>query len=286
MAGLFFSCNRLQGVCFAPALTDYPQQAATTLVLKKPLREISGIIYHKEGEIAAVNDEEGKLFIIDLATNNLKPIRFGKKGDYEGLCRTPEGYYVLKSNGDLYLLDSITGKQLAQFKHKFGKHYDFESLCYDARFNRLLLICKACGRDEPYTYAWAFDLEKHSLLPEPVLTIDWRDIRRLGKDDTIEFQPSSAEYHPITGQLFILSSVGKVLAICDADGKPESVHGLNPDLFPQPEGLCFAPNGDLYISNEGRQAKGTLMFFPYQPNGSARLNNAKQTDDSTQQGKK
>lgn len=265
IACLTVSCNRLKGVCFSPALPDYPNQPASTLVLKKPLREVSGISYHNPGELAAINDEEGKLFILQLKNNKLNTHSFGKKGDYEGITRTPEGYYILKSNGDLHLLDGRTGVQLAIYKSKFNKFTEFESLCFDSRKNRLLLICKTCGRDEPFVYAWAFDLATHTLDAEPVFRINWQDIRRLGKDDTIDFKPSSAEFHPVTGKLFILSSTAKILVQCSFEGKPEFVYGLNADLFPQPEGLCFSPNGDMYISNEGRQSKASLLFFPYQP---------------------
>jgi len=36
---------------------------------------------------------------------------------------------------------------------------------------------------------------------------------------------------------------------------------LDPVLFNQPEGLTFAPNGDLYISNEGGEGVATILKF-------------------------
>jgi len=36
-------------------------------------------------------------------------------------------------------------------------------------------------------------------------------------------------------------------------------------LFPQPEGLTFKTNGDMYISNEGISSKGTLIKFTFMP---------------------
>ncbi len=259
------SCNRLQGVCFVPALPGYNNQPENTVLLQKSLREISGISYHNPEELAAINDEQGKLFILNSKTGKTRTINFGKKGDYEDIVRTPEGYYILRSDGNLYLIDELNGQLLNSFPLHFSKHTEFESLCYDKVKNRILLICKTCGREEPVVYGWEFSLDTHTLNEEPVLRIGWEVFRRLGKDNTIEFQPSATAFHPITNELFILSSTAKTLAICDSEGNPKAVYGLNPDLFQQPEGLCFSPNGDLYISNEGRQSKATLLNFPYQP---------------------
>jgi uncharacterized protein YjiK len=34
-------------------------------------------------------------------------------------------------------------------------------------------------------------------------------------------------------------------------------------MLKQPEGICFAPEGDLYISSEGRGADGFILRFAY-----------------------
>jgi len=259
------SCNQLSGVCFVPALPGYPNQPSHTLFLKKTLREISGISFHNNNQLVAINDEQGKLFVLTTASGKINTLSFGEKGDYEDIVRTSEGYYVLRSDGSLFLLDGRNGKLLADYPLSFSKYTEFESIAYDQEQNRLLLFCKNCGQTEPVVFGWAFNLNTHLLEEQPVIQIGWDVFRRLAKDDTIEFQPSAAAFHPITGKLYMLSSTAKLLAVCNREGQPESVVGLNPDLFQQPEGLCFAPNGDLFISNEGRQSKATLFFFPFDP---------------------
>ncbi|HEX6334450.1 MAG TPA: SdiA-regulated domain-containing protein, partial [Flavisolibacter sp.] len=87
------------------------------------------------------------------------------------------------------------------------------------------------------------------------------------KNDDEKFDPSAAAIHPINKRLYILASAGSLLVVTDTRGKVVAAYMLNQDLFPQPEGIAFAPNGDMYISNEGRFGKPTLLLFPYQQKG-------------------
>ena len=86
------------------------------------------------------------------------------------------------------------------------------------------------------------------------------------KDDKAKFKPSAAAINPITKRLYILSSAGNLLVIADLHGQVIEAYHLNPNKFPQAEGIAFAPNGDMYISNEGKYGgRATFQFFPYQP---------------------
>ena len=77
------------------------------------------------------------------------------------------------------------------------------------------------------------------------------------------FDPSAAAIHPIDKKLYILSSAGNLLVIADKNGKPLLGYNLNPDDHPQAEGIAFAPNGDMYITNEGKYGTPTLQLFKY-----------------------
>jgi len=63
--------------------------------------------------------------------------------------------------------------------------------------------------------------------------------------------------------LYILSSAGQILVITDLAGKVSQAYRLNPDKFPQAEGIAFAPNGDMYIANEAKYGKAVLLVFKY-----------------------
>jgi hypothetical protein len=131
----------------------------------------------------------------------------------------------------------------------------------------LLLICKDC-EDDPMdiTSVWGYDLQKDSILPDPVFRIDQTAIERiLGK--TIEkFKPSAAGVHPITGEYYLISAINDLIVVIDRVGQVKAACAIDKYLFKQPEGLSFMPNGDMLISNEFADAgRATILIYPYQP---------------------
>lgn len=62
----------------------------------------------------------------------------------------------------------------------------------------------------------------------------------------------------------MLCSVGKMLLVCDLKGKVEQAWPLNQQIYKQPEGITFTPNGDMYISNEAADNdKGSILKLVY-----------------------
>jgi uncharacterized protein YjiK len=39
------------------------------------------------------------------------------------------------------------------------------------------------------------------------------------------------------------------------------VQKLDKELLPQPEGICFSPDGIMFISSEGKGGKGRILVF-------------------------
>jgi uncharacterized protein YjiK len=55
-------------------------------IMPNKLKEISGLSYYKNNQLACVNDEEGKVFMYDFVKKEIvDKIPFGKDGDYEGI---------------------------------------------------------------------------------------------------------------------------------------------------------------------------------------------------------
>jgi hypothetical protein len=211
----------------------------------------------------AINDEAGKIFYVNPANGKHNAVQFGKKGDYEDVAIVGDYYYVLRSDGRLFQVKASDHSLVAEFDGNFGKHTEFESLYYDKEIRQLVLICKECGKGASEINAFRFDPATATFLPEPYFTIDWSQIRELAKNNQVEFRPSAASINPVTGKLFIISSISKLLLECSRKGVLEKTYTINPYHFQQPEGITFAPDGGMYISNEAKQGKSTILYFPY-----------------------
>jgi hypothetical protein len=138
-------------------------------------------------------------------------------------------------------------------------------LYYDPSVNSLIMLCKSCASDKgkQIRSAYRFDLDTRTFDSTVFYTISSDDVHKVMKDNEVKFEPSAADIHPLNKRLYILSSAGNALVITDTRGKVIEGYHLNPDEDPQAEGLSFAPNGDMYISNEGKYGQPTLQIFRY-----------------------
>jgi len=247
------------------------------IVLPDTLHEISGITLGNDNSLFCVQDENGILF--QFNTENKEIVReevFGKDGDYEGVCRVGSVFYVLRSDGVLFELNEqalevkseadvpeIGGLKVKKHRLKLDASEN-EGLCYDDQNNRLLIISR---EQSPHSHAnerqvYAFDLVKNRVSKKPVFSLNpftgkWK------KQSDLLFRPSELAIHPVTGEFFVISSKDHALFVFSPKGKIKKIYLLNPLIFNKPEGLAFLANGDLYISNEGKHEKPTLLFFQY-----------------------
>lgn len=258
--------------------------------LPKELDEISGLSVSPmhRNELLAVQDEEGKIFRINAKTGALLfAVAFWKDGDYEGIEAVEDDIWVVKSTGTLYQVSNAgkTNQEVQKYNGFLSSENDVEGLAYDPTKNRLLLACKRDakddGNDKDGRYIYAFDLATKELSETPVYAIEREAVRNhlancektkgykklcdfFVDRDEYDLAPSAIAIHPLTGQLFITSSVGKVLMVLNADGRIEHLERLDKDYFAQPEGLAFSPDGTLYISTEKKKAETARVYrLPY-----------------------
>jgi uncharacterized protein YjiK len=236
--------------------------------LADALYEISGLSYIDSQRLACVQDENGIIYIFNLISGKIeREIDFGDNGDYEGIEIIENDAWVLKSNGTLFKVKDYLQTTLPNVKKHptvLTDKNNAEGLAYDPVNKNLLIACKGDPfmddrKGSGYKAIYSFDLETKLIDTEPFLLIPEKIIKYYNSDAT--FKPSGIAIHPVTGNVYILGSVGKLLLVFSRMGEMLAVIHLNPKIFTQPEGICFSPDGTLYISNEGAGQEGTILRF-------------------------
>lgn len=242
-------------------------------VLKLPpaLDEISGIVYYpKDKSVLAINDEVGWLYKIYLKEDpDIQKWKYSNGADFEDLVLADSTFYVLESNGNIIKFKFIRPDSAATQEFIFpapGKN-EFEILYHEPQANRLILLCKDCEIDSKNSLtAFAFDLDSMAYSQNPAYIIDIRKIEDLLEEKRLRFKPSAAAIHPKTSELYIISSINKVLVVADLKGVPKKVYKISPRLYKQPEGMTFTLNGDMIVSNESADiGAANILFFKYKP---------------------
>jgi uncharacterized protein YjiK len=249
----------------------YDMNKPQVMQLGKVLNEISGLAYTEDNNLLAISDSKEKIFKIDLKNKKLKDLTdkvVGPDNDLEDLVKVEDTIYLLSSWGEIKSL-SLRKKDSILHVYNLGLtgQNDFETLYYDPTAHGLVMICKTCAHEKGkgIRTAYRFDLRTKTFDSTAFFTINKKDIEDLLKDKDAHFDPSGAAISPIDKRLYILSSASNLLAVADTRGDVIEVYKLNPDKFPQAEGIAFAPNGDMYISNEGKYGRPTLLYFRYHP---------------------
>lgn len=240
------------------------------------LEEVSGLTYYQDGQVAMINDEEGRLFLYDLNKKEIdKAIRFEGSGDYEGIEIIDNTAYVLKSNGDLYHFKISEDREVKSTKIEtpLSKDNDLEGLGYDPKRNRLMLVCKGkseIGKGKVEGQAvYGYDLDQKDFKKNPEFTISKKKLKEFfetAKNQAydagkITFRPSGIALHPFERQWYMIASAGKLLVVVDDEGEILASYPIPPRLLSQPEGICFLPNGNMLISSEGEGDRGYIIEY-------------------------
>jgi uncharacterized protein YjiK len=257
------ACNSKKG-------SDTSENQSLSYDLKKPTRrftlppdleEISGLSYFKDNQLLCVQDEKAVAYIYDLKKEQVADSSvFGGYGDYEGIEWANNEIYALKSNGDLYHFEPFS-KEIARTPMDLPGKVELEGLAYDSQTNRLMLAVKEGGKkDEKVVYM--YDIKSKVVFKG--LTIKDKTLNEAGVD-AHKFRPSGLAVHPKTGDFYFLTSIGKMIVVVNRKGHIVATEALDPKLYRQPEGICFAPDGTLYIASEGAGKPGYILEFANQP---------------------
>ena len=257
---------------------DFANPAAE-IELPGRLTEISGLTPIDDSLVAAVQDEKGELFIINFLTGDVvDEFKFAKQGDFEGIELVDDTVYVLRSDGDIYVIADWRSedRDAVKIQTPLSPKNDAEGLGYQPAQHRLLVAAKEFPGDglSRVRSIFGFDLRTKTLDPTPAYTISLDTIGvRLGIPgeslrkllssvvDLEAFKPSALAVHPLTGDIFVISSVLKAIAVVAPTGNLTDLVPVEFDRLRQPEGLAFLPNGDLLVSTEGQGGKGRIFRF-------------------------
>jgi uncharacterized protein YjiK len=249
----------------------YDMEHPKKMEIGKVLTEISGIVYNDDqpGSFLAISDSRRQVF--ELNSQKIKLKDYTDKvvppdSDLEDITKVNDTLYLLSSRGLIYQVTTgHDSNSIASYQINLPGQNDFETIYYDPSVKGLIMICKTCAfeKGKHERSAFKFDLETRKFDTTALFTISSEDVKKIVKDDDAKFDPSAAAIHPINKRLYMLSSAGNLLVVVDTRGKVIEAYHLNPDEFPQAEGIAFAPNGDMYIANEGKYGKPTLLIFPF-----------------------
>ncbi|ELR72977.1 hypothetical protein C900_00479 [Fulvivirga imtechensis AK7] len=273
-------CNNITGSTFDSAYVDYDYQRtgykfyepAKQMELHNDLVEISGLGVVDDNTLAAVEDETGHVYLLSTEDGSvLRKIKFGKQGDYEGVELIGDDVYVLKSNGTLYSFkltrqDEVEAREIETV---FSSKNDLEGLGHDGQ--SLLIACKASGNIDGNKVkgkaVYRYYIPGSKLITKEVVDIEKDQLSAFVNDRSYfneirQFDPSAIAKHPISKDIYILSA-DHILVILSADYQLKEVVKLDKNIYKQPEGISFASDGTMYISNEGKGGKATLVKLLY-----------------------
>lgn len=252
---------------------DLQNPALIINLVSEELKEISGLSpTDVPGIYLAIADERGEVFFVDGNGGGAvkRRVLFRDKGDFEGVEMVGKTIWASKSDGDLFEIKDWEKEtpEVSEFKTPLKKTDDVEGLAYDPDRKSLLLACKG-NPDSAYTRKiYAFNLANKTLDALPVYSIDPLEVNQwvpyTAKEKHDFFSPSGLAVHPITRDVFVISTSLKRLVVLDyQSGKIKYAQRLDKKLLPQPEGISFDPMGNMLFSSEGKQGEGQLLKFNF-----------------------
>ena len=250
--------------------------------LPEELEEISGLSTLSPTQLLCNEDETGRLYVFNTETAQIEQsIRWGEEGDYEGVAVKGSSAYVLKSDGDIFEIQSFMEqeRQVKKYNNEQLEGCEAEGLCLLPGTDMLLVACKKGEAD--YRSIYAFNTQEGKLQTEPYRQLSFSGLEdklldtnldkfalRLRnfldpKDGSALLFPSGIATHPFTREIYVLSAKTELLVVYTGEGALKNIYELTHERFLQPEAIMFTANGDMYIGNEGKGGKPNILKFIY-----------------------
>lgn len=243
---------------------ELASEKPVAISLPKDLLEISGITMTPDGRLFAQQDEKAIIYEVDMNNGSIiKRFSLGnppRKEDFEDIAYANGKFYLLKSTGDIYeFVEGADGQNVEYkvYQTELKHSNDVEGMCYDPETNSLILACKGISGTGDYEdkaiYSFSLDSMKLNLTPRFLIKTD--ELKK-------SFNPSGIERNSGTGTFFVIAANGNEIIELTKEGKIIGRHELPQTVHAQPEGITFAKDGRMLISNEGKSGKGYIVVYP------------------------
>ncbi len=234
-------------------------------VLPEILEEVSGINFFANDKLAAVQDEDGIIFIYDLAKGEIeREIDFGGNGDYEAISIKEEDAFILRSDGVIFeVKDFLSSPQVTTYEPDLEHSVNFEGLCLSKKAEKLLLLTKDEDVKNGVKNVYSFNLKSKQF--EKDIPFKLETEKGIFKDYKGSFRPSEIEINPKTGEFYVLDAKHPRLLILNSTFQVLRLITFDEDEFEQPEGIGFDTEGRLYISNEAGDSDANILQVELKP---------------------
>jgi uncharacterized protein YjiK len=247
---------------------DVRADAGRAVSLPSELAEVSGLAVDSRGRLLAHQDESGVLYELDPTNGTIvRTIEIGDsrmRGDFEGIAVAGNRIFLVTSGGTLLeVIESASGPaSYRQTTTGLDRVCEVEGLAYDAGRAELLLPCKTTyGKQlDDRLLVYAVPLATMTLEPQPRLDVPRDALKEAGHQGG--FHTSAIEVHPRSGSFFLLAGPESAIIEISAAGEVLAARRLSRDAHPQPEGLTFGPDLELWIADERGRRGGSLTRYP------------------------
>lgn len=247
------------------------KDAATRWKLPGCLTEISGLAMAPDGRLFAHNDEVAIVYEVDYLSGEIvKAFGLANLGqtiadDLEGIAFVDDTAYMVTSAGRIYEFPEGEDGEHVTFNvydSGVGCACEIEGLAFDPCGRVLLILCKNPLVQELAgkvgIYRWSVDNKRtveggHTL-------VDMAEI--LAAIDKKKFQPSGIEVHPESGNYFLVAARQGSVTEVTPNGRVVAAMRFPAKWHRQAEGITFAPDYTMIVSDEGAGKSARLTLYP------------------------
>ncbi|HNR54873.1 MAG TPA: SdiA-regulated domain-containing protein [Flavobacteriales bacterium] len=276
------SCAAVQKNRPGGALPYDMKRPSQVFELPALLIEVSALTDVDDTTLACVHDESASVYFLSARSGRIvDSVTFAGPADMEGLTRVGSNYYALRSDGLIYRLsDRASRMQVIDTFRIDVPNRNIEGLGFDDHSGSVLVSPKDFvkgskeGKDERLVYA--LDPGSMTSAPQVILKVSLdklvrqaltkgievpRTMKKGRERPALKLRYSSVAVHPVSHYYYLLSAVDHTLLVLDRQGDLVDLVVLDEKLLPKAEGITFMPDGDMWLSSEGKGRSAVLARY-------------------------